>query len=253
MSGQLREERLQPRLERAIARLVHRHVGDDAGASDQRRAELLQPGQHAGPVALHLLGQPPQEEELADAVERLFDGESGVQVGAQPGVGQHVAGRRQLRLGPRLGLQHHLAEALLVVQPHGRQHVAQDVEHGRGLGGGGLAAQDEVGDKRPTIRFQVPGSRFQGRAFFPWPLAPSPWPLSYRCHERCRMNAPRRPPNALRQAHEVLGLRAHLQQRLAKEGSERQQAGRQAAQVEAQVEVDDAVGEQVVGQHARAG
>ena len=88
--------------------------------------------------------------------------------------------------------------------------------------------------------------RFQGRAFFPWPLAPGPWPLSYGHDKRRRIDAPRRPPNALRQAHEVLGRRAHLHQGAAEEGGEGQQVGRQGAQVEAQVEVDDAVGEQVV-------
>ena len=132
----------------------------------------------------------------------------------------------QPRLQPGLLLQHELAQPLGVVQPGRQQHVPQDVQQRLALVQRGLAAQHEVGGGVAAA-----GGGQVGRA----------------------VDAARLAADALRQLDEILTLGAHAQQQPAEQLAVGQQALRQAAQVEAQVQVEDAVGEQVVGQQPRAG
>jgi len=141
--------------------------------------------------------------------------------GAQAAEDGHVPARHQPRFRARLFLQGHLPEAGRVVQPGGQQHVAQDVQQVGGLGDHRLAMQEQPGGGRVAA-------------------APD------RRDQRGRRDAARLAPDALRQLDEILGLGAHLQQGPAKQRHIRQQILRQGVEVKAQVEVDDAVGEQIV-------
>ena len=137
-----------------------------------------------------------------------------------------MSGRDQRGFLAGLLFQEHLHEAFRVVQFDGQQHVAQDRQQIVGLGDGGLAAQEEPARGAVGVAHQ---------------------PV-----ERGGRDAARLLPDALRQLDEVLGLRADFQERRAEERRVRQQLLRQRVQVEADVHVDDAVGEEVVVQNARA-
>ena len=131
-----------------------------------------------------------------------------------------MARGHQARLAPRLAFEHDLAEALAVVELHGQQHVVQDVEQVRHLGNGRLAG-DEEARCRPLLPAHL---REIGRVPHAAGLA----------------------VDALRELDVVLAGRAHLLQGAAEEGDVGQQLLRHRAQVEAQVHVQDAVGEEVV-------
>jgi len=215
------DETLQLRLEARPVSGVQGDVGDQPPPIDQDAPDGFQFGQYPRPVGIDLLDQLPQEEQLADAARLLAGPVRLGKPGAQAAEDGHVPARHQPRFRARLFLQGHLPEAGRVVQPGGQQHVAQDVQQVGGLGDHRLAMQEQPGGGRVAA-------------------APD------RRDQRGRRDAARLAPDALRQLDEILGLGAHLQQGPAKQRHIRQQILRQGVEVKAQVEVDNAIGEQIV-------
>jgi len=224
--GQLVDERFQLGLELLPVLCVERDVGDHASAGDEPVAHPGEPGQHAVPILIHALGQRAQEEKLAHAAHLLAGPVGLAERRAQPRVDEQMAAGHQAALQSRFVLQHDLPEAFTVVEPGAQQHVAQDVEQVVELGEGALAAQEEAPDRLAA--------------------------LAHECVQRAGLNAARLAPDALKQLDEVFLVRAHLQQSATHQPCIGHILGWQDAQVEAEVEINDAVGEQVVIQDGRA-
>ena len=181
----------------------------------------------AVPIALHVVRKFAQEEQKTHAAH-LFVGPIGlVEIGAQAGIHIGRTGRHDAEFQRRLLLQHQLGEALAVVEPRPGENVAQNRQHLAGLLGQRLAAQVE-----PRGRCRAARDR----------RAPA-----------LRPDAPGGAADPLRQAHEVLVADAGLDQRAAEQPHIGQQVARQGVQVEAEIEIHDAVGEQVMVEHRRIG
>ena len=89
-----------------------------------------------------------QEEQIAQAAH-LLAGPVGLGVSrAQACVDHAMPGRHQARFLAGLLFQHHLAEALAVIQLHREQHILQDVQQVGALRHRSLAAQEQPRRRR---------------------------------------------------------------------------------------------------------
>ena len=220
--GQGLKEGAQLRPEGGHVGFVQRHVGDHAVAVDEAAAHVLKYGTGLRFSRFALADAFAQEEEVADAAHLLTDPAGLGEVGAEARVDDRVSAGDEAAFGAGLLLQRQLQEAAGIVEVDVQQHIAQDVEHVLRLGEGALGAQHQ------------PGAAF---------LA-----ATHGGEQRAGADAASLAANALRQADVILVARAHLQQRGAEERQPGQHFTRQRTQVQPQVEVDDAVGEEVVRQ-----
>mmetsp|Transcript_100731 Transcript_100731/g.307961 ORF Transcript_100731/g.307961 Transcript_100731/m.307961 type:complete len:407 (-) Transcript_100731:1238-2458(-) len=223
--GQAPEEGLQGAVHPGEQRLVRGDVGD-ARPLEDALLQLPQLGLDRRPVLLRELHQVPERLVLAEASNLLVRPAGGGQLPAQAGARDRVAGGEELRAAGGLGLPGELHEALLVLPARlggDLRHEVQQVVH---LVGHGLPAHDQV-------RHRVRGA-----------------PL--RRDERRGADAARGEVDPALQLDEVRLLRAHLAEAAAEERQQRQQPPGDAPEVEGEVHVDDARGQQRVPQHLRA-
>ena len=167
-------------------RPVARDIGDHSRPIDDRQTDRFEPCGNSRPVAIDLGRKFPQEEEVADAAQLLGNPIGFVEVSLDPHADQAVAHAGKPAFKARFLLQHHLPDALLVVEPRGQQHIGDDGEQFRGLSRHGFAAQEQ------------PGRCLAG--------------TQCRRDEAIAADTAGRPADALRQRNEILGFGAGLQQ-----------------------------------------
>ena len=155
---------------------------------------------------------------MADAAKLLAEPVALVELRPEPHRNDAVAHAGERTLEPGLGFEHHLADALAVVEARRGQHVGEDGTEFLGLLGHGLGAQEQPGRGAAAV---APGR-------IP-PLRTDPAGLA---------------ADALRQRHEILPRGPGLQQRPREHRQQRQQRARHARKVEAEVEIEDAAGRQ---------
>ena len=180
-------------------------------------AHGLKLGQHARPIRSDPLLKLAQEEEIGDAAHLLLGPLGGVETGTNAAPGVSVATWHQRRLFARPGAGNDLAKPLLVVEPHGEQDVADDGEKLRSLRQRRFAAHQEIAQIIAALEMRTAHRR-----------GPDTAGLAV---------------NALHQPNVILVGSTQFGQRPGEEGRKGQQVGRQGAQVEGQVEVNNPVGE----------
>ncbi len=112
-------------------------------AIDEMGAERFQLSKHRRPILVDLGGQAAQEEEVLQPIHLLVDPGGLGKARPQARVDHAMPAGDQTRFGTGLFLQHHLLEALAVVEAGGQQHILEDGEQFGRLRDDGLAAQDE--------------------------------------------------------------------------------------------------------------